>query len=224
MVKPTVPRAYLFTIGLFVAVGAVVLLLTDKRALHITINGLWTPSLDALAPWVTTLGDGLVPTVVSLGLLLFHSPRFGLLAGVSALLNLAATQLLKHTLFADAVRPLVFFGNSYSLHFVPGVQMYSYNGFPSGHAATAVALCFILAMYTRRQWLQVLLAILGLLVAFSRVYLSQHFFGDVYAGGIMGLILALATVFAFEKWIGHDVLWMDRPLLRFARTGKSTDH
>jgi membrane-associated phospholipid phosphatase len=214
--EPSVfPRAFVLIIGMFLAGGGILLLAMDKRALHIMFNGWWTPTLDAVVPWVTLFGDGLAATVLSMGLLLLYSPRAGLVAGLSALLTGIATQLLKHFVFADAVRPFVFFRDSYALHFVPGVEIYSYNSFPSGHAATAIAICFSLAILSPRGWVQVLLALLGLSVALSRVYLSQHFFGDVYAGVIIGLGAGWTTAVTLRVWRTRGAVWLDRPLLRF---------
>jgi len=217
IIPPSSPSAFWVVILLFMAGGAALLLSVDKGALHIMFNRLWTPTLDTLVPFLTMLGDGLAATVLSIALLTLHSPRAGFQAGFGSLLSGAVTQFLKHVVFPEAVRPLQFFRDSYALHLVPGVEIYSYNSFPSGHAATAVAVCFGLAMLVTRSWVRILLAVLALAVALSRVYLSQHFFGDVYAGVVIGAGVAWLTAVLLQRWREHGAEWLDRPLLRFGR-------
>ena len=55
---------------------------------------------------------------------------------------------------------------------------------------------------------------LALLVAFSRVYLSQHFLNDIYAGSLLGtasallawLILSRPAFFREAKWMHKSLL------------------
>jgi undecaprenyl-diphosphatase len=66
--------------------------------------------------------------------------------------------------------------------------------FPSGHAAGAFALATLTALFwPRRRWLPFSGAVL---VAYSRVYLGQHYPSDVLAGAILGMATA-ATVYGF---------------------------
>ena len=43
------------------------------------------------------------------------------------------------------------------------------------------------------------LFILALVVAYSRVCLSQHFFEDVIAGAALGFVVAYCTAYIFDK-------------------------
>lgn len=64
--------------------------------------------------------------------------------------------------------------------------------FPSTHAATSFFAATLLSFYHRRKW--ALFMILALLISFSRIYLSVHYFGDVFFGAIIGFIIALVAV------------------------------
>ena len=76
-------------------------------------------------------------------------------------------------------------------------------GFYSGHASRAVALATFLWFILRRNHkiLGFVMMIWAALVAYSRVYLGVHYFGDVLMGSFMGLLLGLffAWVYAFAK-------------------------
>jgi undecaprenyl-diphosphatase len=76
-------------------------------------------------------------------------------------------------------------------------------GFYSGHASSAVALATFLWFILRRNHkiLGFVMMIWAALVAYSRVYLGVHYFGDVLMGSFMGLLLGLffAWVYAFAK-------------------------
>jgi membrane-associated phospholipid phosphatase len=54
------------------------------------------------------------------------------------------------------------------------------------------------------------LFLLAVLIAISRLYLVQHFWPDVYVGGIIGIGLAML----WYTLLGHSTKeWLDRPVL-----------
>lgn len=81
--------------------------------------------------------------------------------------------------------------------FDPSLQLAWFEGYglPSGHAQFVVVFWGAIAAWARRRWPWVLVALLAVLVGFSRVYLGVHFPQDVVAGwAIGGLSLALYIV------------------------------
>jgi len=149
-------------------------------------------------------------TVLVVIILLVVNYRYSLLVAVSNILASEFTQLLKHTVFEDALRPKKFFEGVHDLYFVPGVENYSYHSFPSGHSTSAFALYFALTLIVEDKFMKGVFFTIALLVGYSRVYLSQHFFGDIYAGSLIGVIITLITYWAIQK---INTPWMDRSLI-----------
>ena len=133
-----------------------------------------------------------------------------MIIALSNLISALMTQTLKHTIFEDVVRPKKFFEGIADLYFVPGVENYMYNSFPSGHTTSAFALYFSLALLTKNKWIEFLLFTIALTVAYSRIYLSQHFFSDVYAGSLVGMFTTIVVYFVVRNWKKE---WMERSLI-----------
>jgi membrane-associated phospholipid phosphatase len=72
------------------------------------------------------------------------------------------------------------------LQVVDGIPLHSWRSFPSGHTATAFSLLFALAIpYSGK--IQIFIAILALMIGYSRIYLNQHFGLDVAVGASIGV-------------------------------------
>lgn len=137
----------------------------------------------------------------------------GLLLGINALLVFAVTGLLKFQVFANHVRPSVFFEGKTHLNFVQGVQIYRYNSFPSGHTASAFALFFMFSIFVKdKRWAPVFFT-LALLVGISRIYLLEHFFQDVYIGSLVGVCTTAAFYLTFgQSRFYTSIKWRDKAL------------
>lgn len=202
----------IFPLSIFMAVWvplALVLLNFTKAEIHLYINRFHSGFWDYVFKNITNLGDGLVPLILFL-IFLFFSYRKALIVGLSGLFAGIIAQLLKRFVFPDVPRPKVFFEGIANLYLVPGVDVHSSFSFPSGHAATVFSLFFVLAYFTNRKILQILLLFLALLTGYSRMYLSQHFLIDVYFGGLIGICASLAIIYFIEKLNNN---WIDKSLL-----------
>ncbi len=76
-----------------------------------------------------------------------------------------------------------------------------YQSFPSGHANTAFALAFALAVFEPR-WKKFLYTF-ATMIAISRVVLTHHYLSDVIAGAALGTVMARAVTRNFIKrgWV-----------------------
>lgn len=171
---------------------------TGRLDLHMRVNGWHATWADRLMPAFTELANGWMPAALAL-LLLRRSWRAFLMMGLSTGLGSLAVQSLKHGLFADVDRPSAFIARMPGLHLVPDVDLHRYFSFPSGHSTAAFGLCFALAVVIERRSVALLLAIVAAMLAFSRVYLSQHFTEDAVAGAIVGTGIA----YGVYRWLYH---------------------
>jgi membrane-associated phospholipid phosphatase len=196
---------------LFLFTGAILLLVYSKSELHLHFNSFHKVLFNHFFYLLTFLGDGWTAIIISI-ILLFFSYRFALITVLSFALGSGITQSLKHFVFNNHVRPVKFFEGNRLLYLIPGVDMNSYYSFPSGHSTTAFAVYFCLALFVSRKWMKFGLLVLTLLIAYSRVYLSQHFFVDVYAGSMVGIFSTICVWLLFQRYMKTQVL--DRSLLR----------
>jgi undecaprenyl-diphosphatase len=78
---------------------------------------------------------------------------------------------------------------------IPEVQKLTDGGggsFPSGHTADAFTVLAFFSLKNSSKYIQCILFIWGLLVAYSRVYLGVHYVSDVCAAMVIGMCCSLA--------------------------------
>jgi membrane-associated phospholipid phosphatase len=175
--------------------------------LHLLIAGYRTEFLDAFMPYYTEVG-GFLPWLVIVGLL-FYRFREAMFVMATQILASLVVQPLKHTIDADRPRR-VFEQLQLLLPKVEGVQLHSAHSFPSGHTAAAFAWFFSLALLVKRPCLKFLFFVLALLAAYSRVYLSQHFTEDVFAGSIIGVLVSFIYYMYQQR---YKVPWLEKSLV-----------
>lgn len=194
---------------IFIFLGGVLLFANSKADTHLEFNTFHSTFFDFFFYYITFLGDGVAALLVVV-MLMAVKFRYAFIVGISNIIASLITQLLKHTLFEDMVRPRKFFEGIHDLYLVPGVENYLYNSFPSGHSTCAFALYFALSIIVENKILKSLFFATALLVGISRVYLSQHFFEDIYAGSIIGVLITLA-VYLISTKINKN--WMENSLV-----------
>jgi membrane-associated phospholipid phosphatase len=117
-------------------------------------------------------------------------------------------------IFADVVRPAKYFEGKHHLYLIEGVNQFFTKSFPSGHSATAFGIFICFAFVAKQNWLKVLMLILACIVAYSRVYLSQHFLIDAMAGSFIGVLTAIACypwIYSLHKdWLNKNLLDISR--------------
>jgi membrane-associated phospholipid phosphatase len=203
-----------FFIGylLFFIAGGILQLIYSKTELFLFFNSHFSSFSDFFFKYWTNAGDGLFSIAIAVILVLFVSYKKGLIVAVGYAVSSLSAQLLKRVFFPDALRPKAYFdGKSVSLHFTEGVEVFSYNSFPSGHSATAFALFCTLCFIIDKKHLEWLWLAMALLVAYSRMYLAEHFFEDIYVGSFIGVTTALVVQFLFNKI--PEKSWFHKSLL-----------
>lgn len=175
---------------IFLLLGACLISLTPKDDLHLYFNGFHSNTANAVFLFITFLGDGWTAIIISLTLVLVRF-RYSIICACSYALSSLIVQSLKHFVFKDYNRPALFFKNNSNLYLIPGVENNIFNSFPSGHSATAFTIYFCLALFLPNKWIKLSMFLLALSVAYSRIYLSQHFFEDIYVGSIIGVCSVL---------------------------------
>lgn len=194
---------------IFIVLGGLLLAENTKSAIHLSFNSFHNTFSDSFFYYITYLGDG-VMALLAVILLVSIKYRYAFIVGLSNIIASIITQVLKQTLFSDAVRPKKFFEGIHDLYFVPGVENYYYYSFPSGHSTCAFSLYFALALLVKNKTLKLFLFFVALLVAYSRIYLSQHFFGDVYAGSFIGVFTTFIVYYIIQKKNNN---WMEQSLI-----------
>lgn len=176
-----------------------------QDTLFFTINQNHTPFLDHFMTALSAYGRGDCIAILLISLLLIKEFRtkFHLtLLGTFGVLISLPIYVLKQ-FFAEP-RPLTVYGFS-KVHTVPWLENFFENSFPSGHTIGGFGFFFLLSIILPKPWkpLSLLFFALALGVAISRPYLGQHFFADIYAGSLLGIVITssiyLIVTFYFRK-------------------------
>ena len=191
-----------------------------KGELHLLLCDRHSPARDIFYRYYTNLAEWL-PYVVCVLILLFCRIGDGVFASAAMLISTLITQVMKHIFVAP--RPITWFAQhmpEVQLPLTEGVRMNEWYSCPSGHTVSfftlALAVSIIITNHPRMPRIpsilvQLLLFVLAALGAYSRIYLSQHFALDVFAGVIIALAsvgIAYAVFHRFEdqKWYNYRLL------------------
>ncbi|HQW86727.1 MAG TPA: phosphatase PAP2 family protein [Flavobacteriales bacterium] len=183
---------------------------TDQVALHAAVNRWHAPWSDAVMSVLTHLADGLVPAAIAVVLLFVGTWRSFFLLGLSTGLSAVVAQVLKRQVFGDHDRPVMFAHDMPLLHLVDGVTMNHHFSFPSGHATCAFAMCLSFAVMDRGAGRAAAWALVAAVLAFTRVYLSQHFTEDVLAGAALGVATGVLMWFILYRSSWSRAAWLGR--------------
>lgn len=199
----------------FLSASIVYLLVSEKWAIHLTLNSFHSQTLDLIMKYVTVIG-GWIPFAVAGVMFLWKvGPAIGILA--SQLVVTIIVTPLKHIFRMP--RPVLYFSDKFPDTLLPipeGVTAHLSNSFPSGHTASVFALLFSLSLLTKNRALQVFYCALAIVVGYSRVYLSQHFLMDVVVGSAIGVFSAWIIWYFMPK----EKEWMDKSVFSLIRNRK----
>lgn len=164
--------------------------------------------LDYLSFFATHLGDGIFAVLLSL-VIWYYNKQMGIMVLLTYAISSGLTQLLKRLVFADLHRPLWHLERlANALYYLPpGAEQVYNNSFPSGHTTTAFAIFAMLSFFSSQTIIKVIMFVLAVLVAFTRVYLLQHFLIDTLAGAFIGTTISYVFYFHLYQRSKLDVLF-----------------
>jgi membrane-associated phospholipid phosphatase len=185
---------YLFGVLFFVVLGAIVLSTTSKEEVSLWVNARHARWADMLILCFDRVGTVWFNMMIAIILFMWKGWKAAVQALACFMATLLVVSFFKYVLFPGTLRPVPYFEGRAVLRLVEGVVQLQTESFPSGHTAAAFSIATVLAfMFSgkRSHWI---LAVLAALVGYGRIYLSQHFITDVYAGMIIG---AAVSFFAY---------------------------
>ncbi|HEX7414361.1 MAG TPA: phosphatase PAP2 family protein, partial [Bacteroidia bacterium] len=201
---------------LFLCVAFSVIIFTDKLRLHLFLNDFVASPFNDFFKYLTYVGDGIFVILVALVMLFFNAQK-----SLTILLCYGAstgfTQGIKYYFFGNADRPSLIFETLHiPLKIADGVDLNLHHSFPSGHATAAFSLFFCLSFFSKNNLMGIIYFISALLVAFSRVYLSQHFFEDITVGSLIGVSFSFLVCFIlYETKIVQRMNKLQKPIYKF---------
>lgn len=180
------------------------LLLLPKGTIVLFLNHRHNSFLDIFFKVASSLGNGSSIALCAIPVLLFMKRKWFYRFLIATALHFSFVHLFKQVLFRSMKRPASFFDEATlsQLHFVEGIKVHHLHSFPSGHTATIFFLVSFLALFAANKKQTYLLALVGLAVGASRMYLMQHFFIDVFFGmcfGVLSTVLAHRIIRSYYK-------------------------
>ena len=184
--------------------------LADKIAIHKSLNLFHSKGLDVFFQLITHLGDGWSILFISV-ILLFVNLRFSLMQITSYASSGIISIILKNLLFSECKRPYYYLKSDPTFYTMNDFTYFIEHSFPSGHTTSIFALMTLFALtYNKSKLLLLVFFIFALLVAYSRIYLSQHFLIDVLAGSLIGT----GTAYFVYKKLNHKLVKFNSPLIK----------
>ncbi|MBL7827681.1 MAG: phosphatase PAP2 family protein [Saprospiraceae bacterium] len=132
----------------------------------------------------------------------FIRPYLTPLIALTGLIIIPFAYLVKDQVGTD--RPITYFRNMGQLEEVVTVSEVRLNSgqtsFPSGHTLSAFGLSSLLVLSMGHHWKKrsFALALLAMMIGFSRIFLVQHFLVDVVGGATLGLIISALAWWAWN--------------------------
>ncbi|MDD2266475.1 phosphatase PAP2 family protein [Sulfuricurvum sp.] len=175
------------------------------RSLALYFHNLHSYWVDPLFHDITKIGDSQYSLFLTFTLFLFSYKKnhqfaykalylFSIVA-ISGLL----VDLIK--IIVGRLRPDMLF--EHNMYGFVGFHLGSeFNSLPSGHSATAFALCIGLTLLSPKH--KMLFLMIAVLVCASRVILNFHYLSDVLVGGLIG---GLVAYFMYQKYMLHHKLF-----------------
>ncbi len=197
--------AFLLPTIIFWIIGGYFLLNYSKTDIHLFFNNYHSDFGDIFFEFANFFGEWqfIITTIFLFSILKNYYST--LLLVVSFAFNGIFVQFLKQIIFPTYLRPAPYFKNlGIKLNFVPNIELNFYHSFPSGHTTQVFTVFLVLALFSKNSFLAFLCFWLALFSGFSRIYLQQHFLGDVVVGSVIATFFTFIFFFLFEKYLKEN--------------------
>jgi membrane-associated phospholipid phosphatase len=186
---------YLSGLIFFEAVVLTYIFSLDRMGQMSLINSFHSLWADLFFKIITSGAEITIP-ILFLGYLIWEKSDLLKPYLISYIFSTVLVQFLKLVVFKDALRPLSYFkGQAHAWHLVQNLLIHEYNSMPSGHTSAAWFMCFWISLAANKPWITLLMVFYAILVAYSRVYLFQHFPVDTAAGAMIGTGVSLLVYY-----------------------------
>lgn len=193
---------YVLGLAAFFIAGGWYLAASGKHDALLFFSNHRTPLLDSLFTTATKFAEAPGYIVCALFAVTFRWYYILPLAVTSACVY-ALSSILKSGFRASRpVDVLASEGLLSQINLVQGVELQTgFTSFPSGHSISAFAIAGVMILlFKPSPWITALLLLAATLAGVSRVYLVQHFWGDVYAGAAIGSMMAFGIAHAVRQY------------------------
>ena len=186
---------YLSGLIFFEAVVLTYIFSLDRLGQMSLINSSHSSWADLFFKIITSGAEITIP-ILFLGYLIWKKSDLLKPYVISYIFSTVLVQFLKLVVFKEALRPLAYFkGQAYSWHLVQNLLIHEYNSMPSGHTSAAWFMCFWISLAAKKPWITLLMVFYAMLLAYSRVYLFQHFPVDTAVGAMIGTGVSLLVYY-----------------------------
>ncbi len=179
-----------------------IVMFTTKEESFLFINRANYPFFDIFFTIFTFMGDGIF--IIALALVLFQLKYKRLALGLFSSYIIAGLIARVIKKLINFQRPAGFLSDPSIIHNVPWIMLSHHNSFPSGHITSVFAAAVTISLYTGKRSLAIITLIIASLVAYSRIYLGQHFVEDVWAGSFLGVMLGTLCFMLQEKFLANS--------------------
>jgi membrane-associated phospholipid phosphatase len=187
---------YFLFLLLLLSAASLLLLLMGKAGSFISLNSFHPFYLNVFFINFTFFGDGIFAICLIAACVYYKRKQPAAALIISFLLSSVIVQVIKNCVAAP--RPKLFFEAGQYLYFIDGVTHSGYSSFPSGHTATAFAIATVIVMLMKNKKWQIPVLVIAGLVAYSRIYLAQHFVIDIIIGAITGTVSAIVSIYILK--------------------------
>lgn len=190
-------RQFLWASMALFILGLPLLFFIDRGDVVFWVNSWANEPLDGIFKIVTWIGAGWLFAVFILGMLFVR--YYYAIVGVTTLFFVGLIAwFLKQIVFYDVYRPKKVFGLDSFDHIIESFDYHGMYSFPSGHTMGGFAFMTFLVYVFPGRWSPWLFLLLGIAIGFSRIYLLQHFYVDVYVGGMLGVLISSLGIWFYK--------------------------